>query len=186
MKTIPGLSALVLLLTASSGNVAAGPGHYDGWGPRYAGGYGRVLHVRPIYETVEVRVPDEICSEGNLSEAPTDPGRAALAGAVVGGILGGVAGNQIGKGNGRKVMTIAGTALGATIGYQAGPRVAGLSDSTQLSYRRCETLDRTEIREARVGYRVKYRYRGRIYHVRTDDHPGDRIRVDRRMHPVHF
>ena len=185
MKTIPGLTALVLLM-ASAGHVAAGPGHYDGWGPRHAGGYGKVLHVRPVYETVEMSVPEEYCSDGDLSEASTDPGRAALAGAVVGGVLGGVAGNQIGKGNGRTVMTIAGTALGATIGYQAGPRVAGLSDATQWSYRHCETLDRTEIREALVGYRVKYRYRGRIYHVRTDDHPGDRIRVDRRMHPVHF
>ncbi|MBT8428676.1 MAG: glycine zipper 2TM domain-containing protein, partial [Gammaproteobacteria bacterium] len=156
------------------------------WGPRHAGGYGKVLHVRPIYETVEMSVPEEYCSDGDLSEASTDPGRAALAGAVVGGVLGGVVGNQIGKGTGRKVMTIAGTALGVAIGYQAGPRVAGLSDATEWSQSHCETRDRTEIREALVGYRVKYRYRGRIYHVRTDDHPGDRIRVDHRMRPVHF
>lgn len=186
MQSIPGLTTLVLLLAASAGNVAASPGHHNGWGPRHAGGYGKVIHVRPLYQTAELNVPEEYCSDGQFDETATDPGRAALAGALLGGAVGGVAGNQFGKGSGRVVMTVAGALLGGTIGYQLGPEVAGLAPDTQWSYRRCETVDRIETSEELAGYRVKYRYRGHVYHTRTEDHPGDRIRVDRRARPIHF
>jgi len=186
MKTIPALTTLALILTAAAGDVGAGHGHHNGWGARHAGGYGKVIRVKPIYETVEVSTPEEYCSDGQLADTASEPGGAALAGAVVGGIVGGVVGNQFGKGNGRTVMTVAGTVVGATIGYRTGPGIAQTSPDMQWSYRHCETLDRTETREELVGYRVKYRYRGHIYHARTEDHPGKRIRVDRRAHPIHF
>lgn len=186
MKKIPTLTALALTLGVTAGDVGAGHRHIDGWGPRHAGGYAKVIRVRPIYQTIELNTPDEYCSDGRLANTQGAPTQAALAGAVVGGVLGGVVGNQFGKGNGRTAMTVVGTVIGATVGYQAGPGVAGLSPDMQWSYQHCETLHRTETREELVGYRVKYRYRGHVYHTRTRDHPGKRIRVDRWAHPIHF
>jgi uncharacterized protein YcfJ len=185
MKKIPGLTTM-LLAALMAGNATADRGHHHGWDPRPERGYGRVLHVEPVYRMVEVSVPEQYCSERNVAATATDPDDAALAGAVVGGVVGGVAGNQLGKGKGRAVMTVAGTVLGATIGYQAGPGVAGLVPETQWSYRHCDTVERIESREELLEYRVKYLYRGSIYHARTGRHPGDRIRVDRRARPIHF
>ena len=51
---------------------------------------------------------------------------------------------------------------------------------------RCESLARTETREERVGYRVKYRYRGQVYHTQTAHDPGERIRVDGGLRPMRF
>lgn len=185
MNKVPALTAM-LLATLVAGSASADRSHHRGWGKPPAGGYGRVVHVRPVYRTVEVLVPEQRCIDGNSEVAPTDPDRAALAGAVVGGLIGGIAGNQLGKGNGRTVMTVAGGVLGATIGYQAAPGAAELLPDTQLSWQRCETVERVETREELLEYRVKYRYRGHVYHTRTEHHPGKRIRVDRRARPIHF
>jgi uncharacterized protein YcfJ len=186
MKKIPAITALGLILTMAAGNVGAGHGHHNGWGPRHADRYGKVIQVKPIIDTVAVSTPEAHCSDGQLTHTVGKPAGAELAGAVVGGVVGGVVGNQFGKGNGRSVMTVAGIVIGATIGFQAGPDVASLSPDVQWSYRHCETLDRTESREELVGYRVKYLYRGHVYRTRTDDHPGKRIRVDRSAHPIRF
>ena len=184
MKTTPGLTAMALLLAAATGNVAAGPGHHDGWGPKHGGEYGRVIRVKPIYETVEVRVPEEHCSEGYLGQAADLPGNAALAGAVAGGVVGAIAGDRFGRG--KAPVTVAGAVLGGAIGYEVGPDVAGWYPASEWIPGGCETVDRSEFREEVVGYRVKYRYRGHVYHTRTAYHPGDQIRVDRRARPFRF
>lgn len=186
MKTIPALAVMALMLGTAVGDVVAGRGYHDGWAPRHAAGYGKVIRVKPVYKVVEVSVPEEDCSDARIANTAGEPERAALAGAFVGGIVGAVAGNQFGKGDGRVVMTVAGTVVGATVGYRAGPGVAELAPDIQWTYRHCETVDRLETREELVGYRVKYRYRGHMYHMRTDQHPGKRIRVDRGAHPIHF
>jgi uncharacterized protein YcfJ len=41
----------------------------------------------------------------------------------------------------------------------------------------CETRTEYQTDERVVGYDVEYEYHGRIYHTRTDSHPGRRIRV---------
>ena len=184
MKTVTGIT-LMLLLGATAGGVSAGPGHYDGWGHRH-GGYGRVVRVRPIYETVEVVVPETQCTDAYLAEVVTEPGQAALAGAVTGGIVGGLAGDQVGQGPQRSVMTVAGAVAGAAIGYKAGPSVAEWFPAGEWLPGSCETVEHIETRDELVGYRVKYRYRGHIYHTRTREHPGDRIRVNRRARPYRF
>lgn len=185
MNRIPGFATL-LMTSLLACNAGADRGHYPGWEQGPAGGYGRVLQVEPIYRVAEVIVPEDYCTEKNATSTGTDPGSAALAGAVVGGVAGGVAGNQFGKGRGRTAMTVAGTVLGATVGYRAGPGMVGMVSDAQWSYRQCETVNRVETREELLGYRVKYRYRGHIYHTRTLRHPGDRIRVGRGTRPIHF
>lgn len=185
MKRIRGLAAL-LAAVALAGNAGADRGRHPGHEQGPPSGYGRVLQVEPIYRVAEVVVPEEYCTESAAASTATDPGRAALTGAVVGGVVGGVAGNQIGKGRGRTAMTVAGAVVGAAVGYRAGPGMAGVISDSQWSYRHCETVERVETREELLGYRVKYRYRGRIYHARTDHHPGDRIRVGHGARLVRF
>ena len=180
MKPVLVLTALAVLLAAASADVSARPGHHHGWKDGHDGGYGRVVRVKPIYDTVEVSVPEEYCAEGYLGAA-TDP---ALAGAAAGGVVGAIAGDQFG--GGKTVVTIAGTVIGATVGHQVGPGLADWYPASQWLPGGCETVERTELREELVGYRVKYRYRGHVYHTRTDHHPGDRIRVNRRARPIHF
>lgn len=186
MKTIPALTVMALILGSAAGDAVAVRGHHDGWAPRHSGGYGKVIRVKPVYRVIEVSVPEEDCSNASIASESGQPEDAALIGAVVGGVLGAVVGNQFGKGDGRALMTVAGSVVGATVGYQAGPGAAGLAPELQWSYSHCETVDRLETREELVGYRVKYRYRGHIYHTRTDRYPGKRIRVDRGSHPIHF
>jgi uncharacterized protein YcfJ len=176
----------MLLAAALAGNASADRGHQHGWAHRAAAGYGKVLHVKPVYRTVEVPVSDEYCTDNDDVVTADNPEKAALVGAVLGGVVGAVAGNQIGRGNGRTLSTVAGTVLGATIGYQAGPGAAEKIPDFQWSQRRCETVERTELREELLEYRVKYRYRGRIYHTWTDHHPGKRIRIGHRAHQTRF
>jgi uncharacterized protein YcfJ len=180
MKPVFVVTTLAVLLTAATADVSARPGHHHGWKHGHADGYGRVMRVKPIYDTVEVSVPEEYCGDGYLGAAP-DP---ALAGAVAGGVVGALAGDQFGSG--KTVVTVAGTVIGATVGHEVGPGLAEWYPASQWIPGGCETVERTELREELVGYRVKYRYRGHVYHTRTDYHPGDRIRVNRRARPIHF
>ena len=52
--------------------------------------------------------------------------------------------------------------------------------------RRCTEVHTTQSRREKVGYRVKYRYRGRICRTQTERHPGQRIRVHHDLQPIHF
>jgi uncharacterized protein YcfJ len=99
---------------------------------------------------------------------------------VTGGLVGGIAGDQIGHGSERIVLTVAGAVTGAAIGNKAGPTVAEWFPATEWLPGDCGTVEQYETRDELVGYDVKYRYRGHMYHTRTIEPPGDRIRVDRR------
>lgn len=179
MKSITAITLLVLVTGSGLDTAAAGHRHHDHWG-RHHVAYGKVVRVRPIYETVEVVVPETRCSESYLAEVVADPNQAALTGAVTGGLVGGIAGDQIGQGPERSVMTVAGVVAGAAIGYKAGPTVAEWFPTSEWLPGECSTVEHVETTDRLVGYRVKYRYRGHVYHTRTTEHPGDRIRVDRR------
>ncbi|MCW8947514.1 MAG: glycine zipper 2TM domain-containing protein, partial [Sedimenticola sp.] len=93
---------------------------------------------------------------------------------IAGAIVGGVVGNQFGKGKGKDAMTVAGVLLGASVGNDLGKR-PGRSYVT--SERRCESVDNFREHEELVGYRVKYRYNGQVFHTRTSQDPGKFINV---------
>lgn len=142
----------------------------------------RVVAVEPIYETVRVAVPRERCWEERHPRSGYRD-QASYTGPLVGAIVGGVVGNQFGAGSGKTAMTIAGTLLGASIGndLDAGPRSVSHRPHRQV---RCETVDEYQTREEIVAYRVKYRYKGRIYHTRMDHDPGDTIRLHVTVDPA--
>jgi uncharacterized protein YcfJ len=159
----------------------------------------KVLDVDPIYETVSVYVPEEHCwstpkrHRRHQSKYYDYKQNKSYTGAIAGGIIGGVIGNQFGHGSGKKAMTVAGSLLGLSIGHD-------LSQNTSYRYddhydkanhrykgrnKHCETTSRYESRDEIAGYRVKYRYKGKRFWTRTQNHPGDRIRVRVKVEPLH-
>ncbi len=156
----------------------------------------KVLDVDPIYETVSISIPEERCwskpyrrnhrnSRYRTNQTPS------YTGTIAGGIIGGIVGNQFGHGSGKKVMTVAGSLLGLSIGHDLSQNTRYRSDDDQISHeyrgrkQHCETTTRYESRQEIVGYRVKYRYKGNQFWTRTQSHPGKRIGIQVRITPLH-
>ena len=133
----------------------------------------KVISATPIYEIVEINRPVERCYNERVVYARR--GYRSPTGTILGGIVGGVLGNQIGHGRGRTAATVAGTLLGASVGRDLSHRNGDRRYVT--NERRCELVDQYDTEERLVGYRVKYRYQGRIFETRTSEHPGRRIPV---------
>lgn len=123
--------------------------------------------------------------------------------AVLGAIIGGLLGNQVGDGNGRTAATIAGAALGATVGRDqqnrgdrndrndGNERYYGNGDYDGRNYQgrryagrwaphtveQCRTVTRQRNRDRVVAYDVTYEYNNRLYQTTTNYNPGRQIRV---------
>ena len=133
----------------------------------------RVLSSEPLYETVRVNHPEERCWNEQVrhrGRARSDSYTPTIAGAIVGGVVG----NQFGKGKGKDAMTVAGALLGASVGHDMG-KTPGRSYVT--SERRCEVVDHFREHQELVGYQVKYRYQGQIFHTQTRHDPGKFLNV---------
>jgi len=144
----------------------------------------KVIKVRPIYETVSIAVPEQNCWNEKVRHRHNrhnDSYTAPLFGALVGGVVG----NQFGKHNGKKILTVAGSLLGASIANDVSKGNRRHNDRYRTE-RRCETTNRYESREEIVGYKVKYRYNGKTYRTRTDSHPGKRLRVSINITPRRY
>lgn len=140
--------------------------------------YAKVISSEPVYEVVQSAYPVQECWDEEVeyrrnSESPTST--------IAGGIVGGVIGNQFGRGSGKAVMTMAGTLLGATVGRDLGrePGHTVIADE-----RHCETVKRYREEEKLVGYRVTYRYKGKILVTRTEHDPGDTIPIRVAIDPL--
>ncbi len=142
----------------------------------------RVIKVKPIYDTIQVSVPEERCWRERIHRSSYH--RDSYTTPLVGAIVGGVVGNQFGRGSGKTAMTVAGTLLGASIANDLDRAHYDDDDYRPVHRRRCETVNRYESREEIVGYRVKYRYKGRTYHTRLDHDPGDTLRVRVTVRPI--
>jgi uncharacterized protein YcfJ len=110
---------------------------------------------------------------------------------VLGAIVGGVAGHQIGSGRGNDAATAAGAVIGGLVGNQIDReqgRVGGGGTSTHVervpverNVERCRTVQ--EVREAQVGFQVRYAYNGREFTTRMDRDPGRFLRVAINIEP---
>ncbi|MBY4676459.1 glycine zipper 2TM domain-containing protein [Marinobacterium arenosum] len=176
-STIAILAALLLSpLTAQADHRHHGHDH------RYKGyDYAKVVDVDPIYERVGYRVPRQECWNEQVrvdyrrNDSYTDE--------IVGAVIGGAIGNAIGHNDSnKKVQAVIGAALGASIANDLNDR--GYAGHSYRNERRCAHTEDVEYHEEVTGYRVAYRYRGRIYHTRTAHHPGKRIRVKVNVRPM--
>jgi uncharacterized protein YcfJ len=177
MKVLGATAALVI---AGSANAQ----YYGGRGGDYDYVWARVVSVEPILATERGR---RVCWDQPVSYYV--PGRTYptyrrdASGALVGALIGGVVGNQIGSGSGRDAATVAGAIAGAAIGSDRGDRYDDRGYYRESGYNRvgyervCERRSRGWNRDRVLGYDVAYRLDGRIYHTRTDSHPGRRVRV---------
>lgn len=147
--------------------------------------YARVISSRPVYRTVEDRVPQERCWNETVREESRSEGPSP-AGAIVGGVVGGALGHAVGHGSSnKKIGTAVGVVLGATVGNQvARDRAQGGDEVTYRDRERCQTSHAVERRQEIVGYDVDYQYLGRTFSTRMDHNPGNRIRVAVRVEPL--
>lgn len=141
--------------------------------------YARVVAAEPVYEQIAERTPQQECRiETVRYDQPRYESRSAT-GTIVGAMLGAAIGNQIGRDkHGRKIGRTAGAILGASVGHDASRRTSNHSNITEYrDEERCETHYTTRYKEQLVGYDVSYRYHGKLYHTRMNQHPGREIRV---------
>jgi uncharacterized protein YcfJ len=173
-----GLLTIGTVMLIASLGVSAGP-----HGPRFHD-TAKVIEVKPIYQGIEVSRPERYCWDADVSYY--EPGQKHYTATVLGGIVGGVMANQLyqGRGRGRDAATLAGTLLGGAIGHDLSERHRD-GEWVKATERHCEVRDYTTYEERLVGYRVKYRYKGRVFTTRTEDHPGKRIPVRVGVQPLH-
>lgn len=166
-------SAVLMAIAASPLFAAAQDGRYDpppgADNTKYA--WADVLRIDPLYETYEMRRPQEECYDEPVEYR--DSGN-RTGGTVLGAIVGGVLGNTVGKGDGRKAATVAGAVVGGAVGNNLGGRNDNYYSSTET---RCRTVHSTSQERRIAGYDVQYRYRGDVFMSRLDYDPGERIRV---------
>jgi len=136
--------------------------------------HARVIEARPVYETVRVSTPREVCED---RQVPVRAGqRNTYTSVILGGIVGGALGSELVHGKHKDWGTAAGALLGGALGndyynrYQA-PR------SGYVTERSCRTLESFHEEQRLGGYEVTYRYQGRDYRTFLDHDPGKRVRV---------
>jgi len=155
----------------------------------------RVLGVHPIHDRIPVS--REECwndvqrgyEERRVTR--TDTGAAIGPGTVLGAVIGGVVGHQFGNSSGgRDRGTAAGAVVGGLIGNQVDKDNRGAPGATtevervpvERNVERCRTVN--EVREATVGYDVRYEYMGRQFNTRMDRDPGRSLRVNVSVAPM--
>ncbi|HET9651808.1 MAG TPA: glycine zipper 2TM domain-containing protein [Usitatibacter sp.] len=152
----------------------------------------RVVAAHPVYERIPV-TREECWNDRQRGYEErrvtrTDTGAPIGAGTVLGAIVGGVAGHQVGSGRGRDAATVGGAIVGGLIGNQmerdgSGERVTEVERvPVERNVQRCRTVD--EVREATVGYDVRYEYNGRQFVTRMPRDPGRFVRVHVELQPV--
>lgn len=157
------LTAGILLALLSSTAMAGNRMVYD---------YAKVIDVRPMYETVRVSSPRQVCRD---EEVVVRSGRRdSYTSVIAGGIIGGVIGNQVVHGKYRDLGTVAGALLGGSLGNDYRQRAPY---EERYVTQRCREVAAVHEERQFTGYRVNYRYHGREYWTTMDHDPGKRVRV---------
>ena len=171
----------------NSSQYKSGHSHYDNVD------FARVINVRPITKRVKVSNPVERCYDKKVwHEAPRQRSRHSHKNEIVGALIGAAVGNRVGKRiggrNGRDVATAAGAVIGGVIGNDHSRRSRHYNHSSGYYdvVQHCETHHDVSYEEKVVAYKVKYKYRGKIYKTRTKYHPGDRLKVRVSVTPYEY
>lgn len=189
MNRILTATALALGIAAAGSASAYGPYDEDQYD------WARVVRVDPILDRYEEPVPREVCYDQPVDRYEPryvyEPGyrRDTTGPAILGALIGGALGNQVGKGDGRKAATIVGAVAGGSIAANNARRRGRYVDAGGTVRRdyeqRCETRTEYRTEERVVAYDVTYDYHGRVGHMRTNAHPGNRVRVAVDVRPVY-
>jgi uncharacterized protein YcfJ len=190
--------AVSLLGTAS----LASAGHFDRGDRDGYFTWVDVVRVEPVYGVRHVDEPVERCwtvpgaraRHDRWVEVSDRRREGSPAATVLGGVIGGVLGHAIGDGRGEPILTVAGAAIGAAVGHDASRRReddrwrrSDFHDDRRgrpARRERCEVVYEARRTSVFEGYDVVYRYRGREFTRRLDDHPGERMRIRVDLEPV--
>lgn len=133
-----------------------------------------VVESRPVTRTTQVT--QQVCEDRVVqTRAPERFGNKD--GAVVGAVVGGLLGNQVGKGDGRKLATVAGAIGGGFAGREIDRRHEG-GRTVASTQRVCR--EEAHPQTTTIGYDVQYRSEGLLVSKRLAHDPGDRILVGQR------
>ena len=172
MKLI-GFSVIVISVMLSTSVMANSSVSFD---------YGTVVESVPIVKSIRITTPREECWDEDVvyRDREGDEGLSTVVGAVIGGALGNAVGHH--KKN-KQVGAVVGAVLGGTIGRSIakGQHRATRSGSEEV----CRVTNEYTEEEQIVGYRVRYRYNNETYTTRTDEAPGDTIKLRLAVTPVH-
>ncbi|WP_455221041.1 glycine zipper 2TM domain-containing protein [Kaarinaea lacus] len=147
--------------------------------------YAKVVHAEPIYKTVRVAYPEQVCWREEFSKpikrrvSYTSP-EAML----MGGVIGGVIGHELGKNHNQGISTVAGALIGTAIASEANAEYYRTGEYRIERRQQCRTEQRYRTEQHLKGYRVTYRYKGELYTTRTKYHPGKRIPVNVEVTPI--
>ena len=177
-----------LLVGAALGGLIVGPafahdnGRY-GHGGRSAHGivYARVVSVQPIVRYVTVEQPRQECWQ-DVEYRSDVPGRVAAT-TLAGGIVGAAIGRQFGDGSGQDALTLIGAIAGSAVAHEHAVR-RNPGSTYSVPVERCQVVTERLTREVIDGYDVVYQYHGRMYSMRTAEHPGSRIPLEMSLRPV--
>ena len=155
--------------------------------------HARVIASHPVVEQIPVAREecwnDRVRGYEDHRVTRADTGAPIGAGTVLGAVVGGVIGHQFGSSSGgRDRGTAAGAIVGGLVGHQIEKDQAGAPVEevervpVERDVRRCRTVN--EVREATVGYDVRYEYRGREFRTRLPRDPGPSLAVNVDIQPV--
>ncbi|MGH8441460.1 MAG: glycine zipper 2TM domain-containing protein [Nevskiaceae bacterium] len=170
------LTIRTALATAACGLLISAAPAFADYDDDDAWAYARVVRAEPIVREVRVRESRQVCEDVPVVERTRYRAGPRPGSVLVGAIIGGVIGHQFGSGRGNDAATVAGAMIGADHAarnsYQSGRVV-----EREVIETRCETVRPARYEQRIEGYDVTYRYRGRLYHTRTHEHPGRTIRL---------
>lgn len=184
------MKKIVFATLASLGALGASHAHAQAFPDR-----ARVVSSHPVIEQIPVDREecwnDRVRGYEDHRVVRSDTGVAIGAGTVLGAVVGGVIGHQFGHSSGgRDRGTAAGAIVGGLLGNQV-DRDNARDDTTVESVervpvdrdvKRCRVVH--EVREATVGYDVRYEYHGRQFTSRMPRDPGRFVPVSVEVHPV--
>lgn len=153
----------------------------------------RVLSVTPVHERIPVTREECWNENQRIYEDRTitrsDTGVAIGPGTVLGAVIGGVVGHQFGNSSGgRDRGTAAGAIVGGLVGNQVDKQNAAPATTevervpVDRTVQRCRTVQ--EVRDATLGFDVRYRFAGRDFMTRLDRDPGPNLRVAVNVAPI--
>lgn len=142
--------------------------------------YADVVESTPIVKNIRISTPREECWDEQVTHTRRDDnGVSTVVGAVVGGAIGNAVGHN--KSN-KRVGAVVGAVLGGTIGKAVANENRGTRHTGTQEVCRVITDYREE--ERIVGYHVRYRYNDVVYTTRTDEAPGETIKLRLAISPV--
>lgn len=172
------IATVILAFAASVSTATAGHEYAD---------YARVVSAQPVYERVARSIPHEQCRIERVRYEYPAQRHPSATGTLVGTMLGAAVGHQIGRDkDGKRIGRVAGAILGASIGHDASRRSVPPARVEYRDEERCDVGYSTRHTHEVVGYDVTYEYNGKLYHTRTDRHPGSEMKVAVDVRPYDY